>query len=362
MKKRPTQVDVARIAGVSRATVSFVVNGLTDGRVPISEETRQRVLAAIEELGYEPDASARALRSGDTKTIGLAIPDVCNPHFWDNVNGVDQEARAAGYRLLFSSMSLESEHVGDIYKDLMGQRIDGLMLMGTYLYEKDTSTRFLAQLRKHHLTIVEITDHPSKDPYVDCVMSDYRNATKEVMAYLLANGHCRIGLIYGVAFTELGVDRLEPYQRSLEAAGLPVDGDLIIRCGAKIEDGYQAALQLLRLPERPTAIVSINDLLAIGAARAIADMGLRIPADVSLVGYDDIFADNYLIPRLTTVSKDAVRMGREAVKLIVERLRDPSRPRQVIEIPARFIIRESTGPAPAKTPELSTDPFKTRRG
>ena len=131
--KRPTQVDVARLAGVSRATVSYVVNGLTDGRVPISEETCQRVLDAVAELGYEPDARAQALRSGDTKTVGLIIPDIRNPHFWEYADGVEQEASASGYHILLSSTAPDNEYAEDIFKDLSRQRIDGLILMGSFI-------------------------------------------------------------------------------------------------------------------------------------------------------------------------------------------------------------------------------------
>jgi DNA-binding LacI/PurR family transcriptional regulator len=126
-----------------------------------------------------------------------------------------------------------------------------------------------------------------------------------------------------------------------------VDRNLVVNTGPAIEDGYRAALQALNLPSRPTAVIAINDLLAIVAIRAAADLGLQIPADLSLVGYDDIFPTNYLVPRLSTVSKDAVRMGCEAVRLVLERIRNPDLPRRVIEISARFIIRESIGPAPS---------------
>jgi LacI family transcriptional regulator len=145
---------------------------------------------------------------------------------------------------------------------------------------------------------------------------------------------------------ELAEDRLQSYQESLQAAGLPVDPELIVTCGPTIEDGYHAALQLLQLPSRPTALIAINDLLAVGALRAAADLRLLVPTDLSLVSYDDIPMAKYQVPRLTTVSKDAARAGREAVKLLLARLRDPDRPRQEIRAAPRFIIRESTGPAP----------------
>jgi LacI family transcriptional regulator len=344
--KRPTQVDVARLAGVSRATVSYVVSGLADGQVPISAKTRQRVRAAVEELGYEPDARAQALRSGDTKTIGLIIPDIRNPHFGENVDGIEQEVRASGYRLLLSDTALNDEYATDIFKDLSRRRIDGLILMGSFIVQSAEAQKTLSQLLKRRLPFVQISDHYNINPHVDCVVADYRTATLEMMSHLLSLGHRRIGLIYGVEQTESAEDRLLPYKESLQAAGLAVDQDLIVKCGPTIEDGYQAARRLLKLTTRPTALVAINDLLAIGVLRATADLGLSVPGDLSLAGFDDIPMANYLLPRLTTVSKDAVRLGREAVKLLMARLREPGRPRQEIRLLPHFIIRESTGQAP----------------
>ena len=344
--RRPTQVDVATRAGVSRATVSYVINGQANGKVAISQETVDRVLQVVQELGYEPDAGARALRSGSTKTIGLIIPDLHNPHFWENADGVEQEARAAGYRLLLSSMDLDASYGADIFKDLTGRRIDALIVMGCLVDQSADAQEILKRGLQRGLSIVEISDRQEQEHQIDCVLADYRATTQEAMAHLLALGHRRIGLVFGVNLTELAVDRLIPYQECLEAAGLPADPALIAHCGPTIDDGYQAALQLLALPARPTAILAVNDLLAIGVMRAAADLGLRIPTDLSLVGFDDIREARYLVPRLTTASKDAVRAGREAIRLVLQRIEDPSRPREIVTLPARFIVRESTGPVP----------------
>jgi LacI family transcriptional regulator len=352
--KRPTQVDVARLAGVSRATVSYIVNGLANSQVPISEETRRRVMEAIEELGYEPDARAQALRSGSTQTVGLILPDVHNPHFWQAADGVEQELRTSGYHLLLSSADLNPEYGEDIFKELLRRRMDGLILIGASLFQSEGVQKRLIKLFKRRFPIAKI----GEDPTIDCVASNYEAATREALDYLLSLHHRRIGLIYGVRspWDNLdtdspvdfagGMDRLLPYQDCLRAAGLPIDPALIITCGTAIEDGYQAALQLLNLPARPTALLVINDLLAIGALRAASDLGLRVPADLSLVGYDDIPLASYLTPRLTTSSKDMVRVGREAAKMLLARIRDPDRPHQRVDVQARFIIRESTGPAP----------------
>jgi LacI family transcriptional regulator len=158
--------------------------------------------------------------------------------------------------------------------------------------------------------------------------------------------HRRIGFVFGIAVPELGEDRLVAYKESLLSAGLPVDPDLIIACGPTMEDSYRATRQLLELPSPPTALLAINDLLAIGALRAINDLNMSVPRDVSLFGYDDIPVAKYLVPRLSTASKDGSRMGREAARLLLARLQAPDQPPQIVRLPARLILRESIGPAP----------------
>jgi LacI family transcriptional regulator len=346
--KRPSQADVARLARVSGATVSYVVNNQLDGRIPISEETRQRVLKAIAELGYVPDASAQALRLGSTKTIGLIIPDIHNPHFWQVADGVEQEADAAGYHILLSSIPPEDKSAEDIFKSLSNRRIDGLVMIPSFLYESEEAQKTLAQLLERRFPIVGMmAERGDAFRNFDRVISDYRDVTAEVMKHLLALGHRRIGVIYGIAVPTLGTDRRFAYEESLRAAGVPLDPSLVVECGPEIEDSYRATQQLLATPARPTALLAINDLLAVGALRAITDAGLRVPQDISLFGYDDIPIAQFLVPRLSTASKNGAQMGREAVRLLLARLQDPSRPPQQVRLPARLILRESTGPAPA---------------
>jgi LacI family transcriptional regulator len=300
-------------------------------------------LEAIEELGYEPDARAQALRSGSTKTIALIIPDLRNPHFCELATGIEEAARAAGYHLLLSSTTLNDEYAVEIFKDLSRRRFDGLILASSFILESEEAQATLDQVRQRGLPIVELSENYG----VDSVGVDYREATREVMSYLLSLGHRRIGLIYGVGGHELAEDRRQPYQAGLEAAGIPMDEGLMLECGPTIEDGYQAAKKLLELPSRPTAIIAINDLLCIGAVRAAADMGLSMPKDLSLVGYDDIPMANYLVPRLTTVTKDTHASGKIAFETLMKRMQNSDLPRQKIQTTARLIIRESTGPAPS---------------
>jgi len=346
--KRPTQADVAKLAGVSRATVSYVMNNQTGGGVPISEETRQRVLAAIAELDYVPDARAQALRSGSTKTIGLIVPDIQNPHFWEVANGIEQEAYAAGYHILLSSIPPENKHAKEIFRSLSHRRIDGLIMIPSFIYHSEDAQKTLINLLKRRVPIVGMmADIEGVDFNIDRVISDYRETTLEVMNHLLSLQHRRIGLIYGIAVPELGTDRLFAYKSSLQAAGLPIDPNLIIECGPTIEDSYQATQKLLELPSPPTALIALNDFLAVGALRAIKDLNLNVPEDISLFGYDDIPLAKYLVPRLSTASKDGGKIGREATRLLLARLKNPDRPIQEIRLPARLILRESTGPAPS---------------
>ncbi len=340
-QSRVTSRDVAKRAGVSQTTVSFVLNDVAEAR--ISEETRQRVLEAVEELGYLPDAPAQALSSGKTNTIALLIPDLRNPHFSEFATGVEEAARAADYHFLLSSTTLISdEYALDAFKDLVRRRFDGLILASSFILKSTEAQAILARIHKHGLPIVEFSELHD----VDAISADYSDATKEVVSYLVSLGHRGIGFVYGVGDYELGLDRLESYQESLKDAGITAKPDLIVECGPTIEDGYQGALKLLNLVPRPTAIIAINDLLAISTMRAAADLGIRVPDDLSVVGYDDIPMANYLVPRLTTVTKDAYTAGQRAFEMLMARMQNPDLPRQLVHLPTKLIVRESTGRAP----------------
>lgn len=344
--KRPTQVDVARLAGVSRATVSYVLNDPTDQRIPISPETRQRVLNAIAELGYEIDARAQALRSGDTKTIGVLLPIYENPFFWQILRGISAEAEACGYSLLLAHSSLTPEQENQSIRELAEQRVDGLVLSIGF---KQLPEQLLNQLRNSSHPIVEISGTASDFDYVH---QGYGAGAQALMTHLIELRHRRIGFVYGVTIPSQGYDRLEAYRQSLENAGLPYDESLICQCGSLMDDGYQATIHLLSQPDRPTALVAINDLLGMAAIRAATDLGLRIPDDVSIASFDDIPFANFMVPRLTTVSGLPEQNGRDAVRLLLRRLNDPVRPREVVTSDWNLVIRESTGPAPSSVKEV----------
>jgi LacI family transcriptional regulator len=341
-KKRPTQADVAREAGVSRATVSYVLNDQGDQRIPISSETRQRVLHVIAQLGYKVDARAQSLRSGDTKTIGVLLPIYENPFFWQILRGISSEAEANGYSLLLAHSSLTPEEENQSVRELAEQRVDGLvMLIGFKLLPEQV----VNQLRRSSHPIVEISGTASEFDYVH---QGYGAGARALMAHLFELGHKRIGFVYGVTIPSQGFDRLDAYRRALEETGLPYDETLVYQCGQLLEDGYQAAHHLLSQPNRPTALLAINDLLGMAAIRAAADLGLHVPGDVSIASFDDIPFTSFTVPRLTSVSGKPEQNGRDAVRLLLKRLNDPDRPREVITSDWNLVIRESTGRAPLK--------------
>ncbi len=340
MTRRVTQMDVARRAGVSRATVSNVITNRSGGNVPITEETRRRVLEAVEELGYQPHAAARTLRSGLTHTIGLLVPDAGNPHFWGVVRGVEAVTREHGYQLVLAFTALEPERERESLRALAQQRMDGLILLLTY---PGRLAHELAALRLQGGAIVTFGGVlAGKDAVVQC----YGQGSAQLMAHLLGLGHRRIGFIHGVARRALGAERLLAYRRALRSAGLPAEDDLVVHCGPTLEDGLAGALRLLDLTPRPTAIVGVNDLMAMGALQAAAQRGLSVPRDLSVAGFDDIDLAPYLVPPLTTVRAGSEEIGRQAARLLFQRIQDPGLPIQRIDMPAHLVIRGSTGPCP----------------
>lgn len=335
--KRPTQADVAKMAGVSRATVSYVLNDL-ESNIPISDETRQRVLSAIEQLGYEPDTRAQSLRSGDSKIIGLLIPDIHNPHYWQLVDGIEEETYQAGYDLILAHSSVDKAREEYCIRSLSRRTMSGLIIVTT---QKSLEVSLVKRLRALGRPVVGINA-----PGFDNNLTNYRSATKEILMYLLGLGHQRFAFINGVSDMKIGSDRLSVYLRVLRQQGLPEENRLVETCGFGIEDGYQAAHRLLSKTPRPTALIVINDWLAIGAIRAAKDLGLHIPQDVSIASFDDLPVSSYLTPRLTTVTRDAKKGGQMLARLLLERIKNPARERQTVELPTQLIIRESTGPAP----------------
>lgn len=328
--------DVARLAGVSYQTVSNVVNM----EPHVSEETRKRVQAAIDELGYQPHAAGRSLRSGKSRIIGLMIPDAQNPHFWDTVKGAEDEANAHGYSILLSTTSMDKARERRAFDALLRQQLDAIIPLFTY--PEDFIDDLLRLRRKNFPVAISYSGAPMTEIVADVVWAHYENAADKLMEHLLQLGHCRIAMIWGVGRSELGNDRVDAYRRALENAGLPFNEEYLVSCGFTLEESTRAAEQLMSLDPLPTAIVGINDLMAFGAMQVAMSKGLKIPQDVSIAGFDDLPMSSILYPPLTTGRSDGGEIGRRCVQLVLERIKDPGRPQQVIHISTSLVIRGST--------------------
>jgi LacI family transcriptional regulator len=336
-RQRVTSRDVAKRAGVSRTTVSFVLNGVKAAN--ISEETRLRVLAAVEELGYVPDAAAQTLASGRTQTIGMVFrtyprltTDIA--HF-QIIEGLMEITRQFGVRLLIDSVT--HADTADTYVNLTRtKRIDGLILSDTRVDD-----RAIHGLVNDGFPIVLLGRLP--DVKVCSVEFDNRGGSRAAVEHLLNQGHTRVGFIgYGPAEHTGVAERLRGYQDALAAAGIAFDPALV-RYGEYMADsGFAATMSLLEAPILPTAVFVSSDVLAFGALAAIRQRGLIVPDDLAIVGFDDNPLAPYTAPPLTTVRISFQEMGRQAGKMLLDRILYNLEPGRELLLDTELVVRASS--------------------
>jgi LacI family transcriptional regulator len=338
MNRRPTQEDVARLAGVSRATVSYVINNRTDGNVRISEETRCRVLEAVEELGYRPNVLARSLRQGQTHTIGMIVPDNTNPFFAEVARGVEDTSFEQGYSVILcnSDSDLDKEL---LYTNVLAEkRVDGILFVAVGM-----SAERICVLQERRMPVV-VVDRDLPDVAVDSVMTANERGGWLATRHLIELGHRRIGCIAGPSDVTPSAERVTGYRQALREAALPVEEGLIMRGDFQYESGYQAARQLLSMDDPPTAVFACNDLMAIGTISAAVELGRQVPADLSVVGFDDVPLASFANPALTTVVQPKYEIGVVAATMLLERMQDPDRPPQRKMLDTELVVRQSTAP------------------
>jgi LacI family transcriptional regulator len=330
---RVTRKRVAQYAGVSEATVSYVVN---NGPRPVASETRARVLQAIRDLGYHPSDIARSLRLQRTSTIGLVVPDTANPFYGEIARIVENVSYARGYTAILCNSNLDPEREADYLNMLRTKRVEGIVLIPTHPDTVD------GLLRDQIRTVVLEYDIEG----AHCLVADDFEGGRLAVEHLLALGHCRIACITRAGDTSSSEKRVKGYRAALKRANVPVDDRLIVEAGASIASGEAAALRLLDLAEPPTAIFTHNDMFAIGVYSAVRKRGLRIPEDISLVGFDDIAEAAYLHPPLTTVLYPKQSMGERAAGLLIDliQLEDHTIPPHTTVLGVTLVERESTAP------------------
>ena len=337
-----TSEEVAKLAGVSRATVSRALNG----SARVSAEAKERVHAAITALGYEPDVIAQSLVRQRSRVIAVSLFPETEPlshlgqkwnyFFLDVLENIEREAVSLGYDLLLPSYA-SGKSPNNYIRSLQTRRVAGCIM----LHASDSRIRALI----HSAIPTIFIDRMAQGSHASYVKSDNINAARQAVEHLLSLGHRRIAFLTGLTTDISGLERLLGCQQALAQAGITPDTGLIRQSGWNIDEAYEAAKVLLAERRDFTAIVAGSDFMAIGILRALAEHGLRVPDDVSLVGVDDIDLCQYTIPPLTTVRQDRVAMGRGAVQRLIALIEGTGETSPLI-LPTELIVRKSTGPAP----------------
>ncbi|MGW3265606.1 LacI family DNA-binding transcriptional regulator [Streptomyces sp. NPDC001056] len=351
-----TMADVARSAGVSVATVSHVLNGTR----PVSPGTRQAVLDAVDALGYTPNTLARSLVTARTRSIGLAVSAISNPYFTEILQGIEAAALEAGYGLLLADPHDDPLHERKVVQLLHERRVDGVIaapsaqpgeLVG-YLGRHAVPTVFLDRM----------IDPPGAGdtapaegvPRFDQVGAENAAPTARLVAHLAGLGHRRIGMVAGLPGLSTTRERVAGYRDGLAAAGLAHDERLLVSGNSESAGAERATAALLALPEPPTALVTANNAMTLGALRALHRHGLSVPGDIALCCFDDFPWADLFSPRLTAFAQPSRELGAQAVRLLLERLAEPDRPPRTVRLPCAFVHRTSCGcPEQPERPEAA---------
>ncbi|WP_029688180.1 LacI family DNA-binding transcriptional regulator [Thermoanaerobacter sp. A7A] len=324
--------DIAKLANVSITTVSRVINNKSEG---VSEETRNRILQLVKELGYQPNAIARGLVTKKTKTIGLIIPDISNPFFPDIARGVEDSAHIYGYNVFLCNTDDNLEKESEYINALKEKYVDGIIFTSSSIPKHE----HIMELVKSGIPIVIMDRRVDSEDIYGVFLDNYEGgyiATK----HLIDLGHKKIGCITGPLYISNAIERLEGYKRALVDNEIEVDNRLIFEGDYKINSGIIGAEKLLE--HEVTAIFASNDLMAYGAYKAIRSYGYQIPDDISIVGFDDIQLSQILEPQLTTIRQPAYDMGLTAARMLIKLVEGKKLKKKIINFRPQLIIRQST--------------------
>ena len=326
---------VAELANVSVATVSRVLN--KDNSV--KEETSLRVQKAIKQSGYHPNRVAQRLRSThrNRKLIGLLIPDIQNPFYVDVVRGIEEYAYAHDSAVLIGNFSQDLKKEKLYLEILRSESVDGFIVAPS-----GGKDEFVESLVEDGYATVCI-DRGLANVDVDVVMVDNHKGAFEATEHLIKVGHKRIAHITGNPTIPTTKDRISGYEAALTKNGLPIDHSLIVGKESNFESGLEMTKLLLQMPEPPSAIFTGNNLLTLGAFEMILKMGLKIPEDIAILGFDDMYWANSFNPALTAVRQSGYDIGRRAVELLFQRIEEPDRPTARIIMNTQLMIRKSCG-------------------
>lgn len=328
-----TLTELAQKAGVSIATVSRALN---DSDHPMAEETRKRILALAQELGYQPNQIARSLRTSATKTIGILVENIRSPFIAPIIRGIQDTLKPEGYLSLTVNTDLDEKIEMDALRVLNNRQIDGIIFVATW--HRDTS--ILEEMTQKPYVFV----HRHFNSYSkNSVLADDKYGARIAVSHLANLGHRRIAYISGPADWDASIFRLQGYREVLTELGLPYTEQMVLESSWEVEDGYHAVQQLLALPEPPTAVFAGNDAIAVGAIQGTQDMGLRVPQDLAVVGYDGREFSSFFRPSITTVYLPCYEMGQKSAEMLLKVINEEINLFQPIEIQGNLIVRESCG-------------------
>ena len=324
--------QVAKLAGVAPITVSRVINNAGY----ISAETRQKVEAAVSQLGYVPNTLSQSLRWKQTGMLALVLTDVTNP-FWTTVaRGVEDAASEAGYHVILCNTDESPQKQEEYLTALLQKRVDGMLLVPA---RDDLEDIQRVQMLKVPLVVL---DRRLSQPVADAVRCDSESGAYQLTRLLLERGHRLIALLTGPEHVATATDRVTGYRRALRAAGIDSDGESVFYGAFTIQSGQDMARQALALNPRPTAIFAGNNFIAIGMMQTLREAGILVPEEISVVGFDDLPASLLLDPFLTVAAQPAYEMGREATNLLIKRLAgDGAQAPQEVVLPVEIVERKS---------------------
>lgn len=331
--------DVAALAGVSVSTVSNVLNGTK----AVSEGLKDKVVRAAKQLDYRPSSAARSLRGKGSGSIGLIVPDITIPFFSELVRGLEGAASRQDYSVVICSTGNSVKKEDYFLRMLRDRSVDGVVMSGVR-GDFDEHT-YIAERVLDGLPVAMV-DRPIRGLKVDSVTIDNRLAAQTAAQHVLALGHKRVGFITGELSVAINQDRLAGYRDALESIGIPFNRFMVREGSFAVDKGYEHGLSLLAMATPPTVIMAANDIVAIGVSRAAKEMGLSIPHDLSVVGFDDLPISQFLDPPLTTVAQPVSEMGRVAFELVLRRISEPKSDVRNVVLDAELRVRESTAPAP----------------
>lgn len=329
----PTIKDIAKMAGVSPATVSAVLRGTKR----VSDISREKVEAAIEATGYRPNVLARSLRTRQSKTVGLIVPDITNPFFPEIARGVEETARTHGFDVFLATGEEDAEHAKHLIRRFIDRKVDGIILTGI-------SMDFSLSPADWDVPIILI-NRKCQPCTTDFIGIDNHAAAQDVVAYLHSCGHSRIVFLGGPKNSSASLGRLSGYKKGMAAAGLPIRPEWILSGRLHYEDGLEAARRLVALSPAPTAIFSADDVMALGVLDGLAQLGVSVPHDMSVVGFDGIWTSSLQGVQLTTVTQPLYEMGSRGMQQLLKRLELEDGPPQEILLDYNLVIRSTVGPA-----------------